>query len=310
MRQFRVTNPSGLFYSPDPRSLLSEAVYQRLLTEASLIADPSERSSAESVLASVGRLPTFTSYHERCPIDPGHQPKPPGWRPDYEGHAYRDKESIKCRGWISLGVPKSASPSVNFTQSSPEECGWIALAEIEKNKATLEALLSAIGAPSIAKRLGKEGTLLVKKIDAVAFAIIDEERETMHSDSVALFVDHGFDAVTGRALGGFMDSKGRFGPLSRARMFESASAAGRTAVSHRLSNWCAVGVSMGVSEVFELKGSTVSSRILAALASKESADLDQMLNDADIAALRQKLAEIEASRQTESPAAAKPRPRL
>lgn len=309
MREFRVTNPGGLFYSPEPLALVSEAVYCRLLTALPLISDASERLAAESILAAIGRLPKFEIYHERCPIDPGHCPKPAKWRPRYDGDSYSDSGFLECRGWISLPPPKSASPTLNFTQGSPEECGWIALAEIEKSRGALDALLASVGAEPISKRLGKAGSLLLKRMESISFEAIDEERETMRSDSVALFVDHGVDD-TGRKSGGFMDSKGRFGPLSRARMFESASAAGRTAISHRLSNWCAVGVSMGVSEIFELQGSTPSARIFAALASKESADLDQMLNDADIAALRQKLAEIEAARQIQSPPAPKTRPRL
>ena len=310
MRQFRVTNASGLFYAPQQKAVISEASYQKLLSRLPAIAEPSEREAAEIALAAVGSLPVFEIYHERGPLDPGHVPKPDYWRPEYAGQQYRDSAPLACRGWIALETPKGASPSAGFIHGSPEECGWTGLAAIERHRGVLEKMLADAGAPKSLAFIGKSGSLLLKKASGISFSVVDEEGEIMGSQSVALFHDGGV-SDSGRLLGGFMDSKGRFGPLSRARMFESAAAAGRTAASHRLSNWSAVGVSMTISEVFELKGSTPSARLLAAIASKEATDLDKMLGDADIAALRQKLSDIEASRSAqEPPARPKPRSRL
>lgn len=274
MTKFRIVNPKGLFYSFMNQAVMTVAVFEHLRDKAiPAIADPARRAAAQEAIAAVEKLPTTPGFCYLSPQDEGFDEK--ARSPQYG-------QMLPCKSWLCLSSAKSSSEG-SSEYGSPKEAGWEAIADVAKNSGEILLLLENAGATPPPFGIPEYTASLKKKFAQAVFAAVDDDEEYCGAEAVALFMPSGF-----------LDSKGSGGPLSRARLFESAEAARRTASSRGIGEWQAMAVSITVTKAFDLPGSTAQAPMLAAIAKQEAAAIDKALDDAGVERLRAKLAEIEA----------------
>lgn len=204
---------------------------------------------------------------------------------DYS-YNYRQADRMLCYGWKSIGSAKGASSRASSVSvGSPKEAGWLDIDEVAKRSGLIDDMLKTVGIEPIGDDPRFSGAATVaKRSKDIVFEKIEPTNQYAETESFLLFVG-------GR---GYLDDKGSTGPLSRARGFESAAAAARTAGSRKLSSWKIVKSQVSVTETIEFKGDTHSDEMSGAVAYAEAKAMARALDSASIEKLRERLAELEA----------------
>ena len=136
--------------------------------------------------------------------------------PENDGYSVRLKTYTMGYSWVWCGSFVNNSKEHIF--SSIEECGWKEIEEVSKNIKLINKLFNLVkiaplghydldGCNSILKRMNQA---------EVKFEKFEKTQGYGEGESYAIFLENGY-----------LDSKGFSGPLTRARMFESAEAANR-----------------------------------------------------------------------------------
>lgn len=287
MSAFRIKNAKGLFLQPDVNGIMSEETY-RHLREVHLpsIADDKVRAQRAQALDAIAELPLMEEvWIGLTPVDSDYVPQKKSNQTG-QSYSYENHKHVKGYGWVSLGAAKGASDGDGISAGNPREAGWEAIPKVLKSRAVIDEMLKAVGGQPLDDYFAFRGVSGIKRAIATAvFEEIDTDRELARSEAFALFVGSGY-----------LDSKGRGGPLARARMFESAAAASRTAGSQGWSDWKVVQVGVSVTAQVEMKGDTPQPALAGVIAKLEAEALDKALADAGIERLKQKLAELLAER--------------
>lgn len=294
MAEFRLRNSKGLFLDLRSNGVMTEVVYRHLRDiHAPGIQDPKIRAKCLEALDCVAELPLMEDYMPLCSLD----------HVLASGSASSRRESMgwaSAYGWLRPGAARGASSNSGVTARSAKEAGWEAIQRVEKVKSTLNKMLIEAGASALEPSAFGGLSGLKKTMESLVFEPVDENQERAGCEACALFV--------GSNPPGYLDSKGRVGPLARARMFESAEAAGRTARSQGVSNWKAVGVAMSVTRQFDVTGDSPQEALSAVIAQREAEELNLALEAAGVERLKKKLEELMARVAPEGEAEA-PRPR-
>ena len=278
MAQFRITNSKGLFYQARPLALASLQVVAHIRQAViPAIANDEARARAQQALDALEALPVVHAHVELCAHD------------DQVGSRH-DRRA--CRGWIAPGLAQSESKDP-VEASGPEQAGWLAIGHAYKLRGEIESLLAKAKAPKLWPFHWQGASTIKNKIKEAVFVEFDKAEDNAESEAFALH-------VYGR---GFMDAHGSAGPLARARMFESAQAAARTAKSRRISPWKVVSVSVALGACVDLQGDSACDALSASIALQEAKALDQALEKAGVERLRAKLAELEAQEEPKPKAA-------
>lgn len=290
----QLKNAKGLFVESHTWGILSVAVADHLREHAL----PLMQSQGKAPLADYVKtldllqgLPKLVAYQEvefpdAIYDEKAHKAYLAKKAKNDHSYNYRQADWMLCHGWKTIGSAKGASSQFTATPcSSPKEAGWLDIAEVAKRAGLIDDMLNAVGIEPIAQGHRFTGAATVaKKSRDIVFEKIEPTNQYAETESFLLF-------VAGR---GYLDDKGSTGPLSRARGFESAAAAARTAGSRKLSSWKIVKSHVSVTEAIEFKGDSPSDEMSSAVAYAEAKALARALDTASIEKLRERLAELEA----------------
>lgn len=298
MKEFRIKNAKGLFLETRVQCLLTEDTYQYLRdVHLPSLTDEKVKEQREAALDLIGSLPVSKLFTQLTPVDSNYTQVSAKGPETYVNHKW-----TTGYGWVRPGTAKGASNNSSVAAGNPKEAGWEDAAALVKVRATLNEMLKAVGGQALGEDDMPNAASLKKIMASLVFEGIDPERDLAQCEGFALFIG-----------GSYLDSKGHGGPLSRARMFESAEAAARTARSQRWPNWKAVRVGLAVVGQCELQGDTPQPELAGIVSRLEAEALNKALEDAGIERLKQKVLELTAAQATESPEpepAPKPRARL
>jgi hypothetical protein len=297
MPQILVANAKGLFADTSWRFAITEQGLSRLAAELPELqnTDPAAHKIASELLELLSALPACSAflYLGRNDLAPGEAPTHVTAEHPH-GYSYRP-----CRGWLSVGTfsSKSSSTPPEAAAATPEALGWVAAEQLAKREPELLALLRRLelGEPDIARAKG-----VVKRSAAWTLSAIDPYARLASADSFAVYKPGSH---------GFLNDKGGTAPLAGARLFESAAAASRTISSRGLDSAVVVAVSARVLRLDPIrKPSTDLGPLLGALATEEARQMREALRLADVAALRERLAELEAASAAQNGADPAPAP--
>lgn len=295
MKKYNLTNAQGLFYPFYLAPIMAQETTQKIRAKyLPSVTDPEEREALLNALELVEALPVIETVV----------------RMKGAGKSKTVNAFKKAYGWLSLGSPESQSPPHPFPASSHKEAGWLDIGLIGKRHALINKMLRGIGEPDINPHSLTGAGNIKKRAASITFSEIAEFASLGESTSVAVFMtpNQGQEYI----LPGFLDSKGGLGPLSRARLFESAKAAERTlrmTSLTRSSAWKAVEVSLAATKALDMPGDTNTQAISQAIAQQESKALARALAEASLETLRARVLELEADAGI-APAAQRPRSRL
>jgi hypothetical protein len=290
----QLKNAKGLFVESHTWGILSVAVAQHLREHALPLMDKQGKAPLADYVKTldlVQGLPTLVAHMEVEFPDALYDAKAhkaylaQKAKKDYSYNC-RQSEWMLCHGWKTIGSAKGASSHATATScSSPKESGWLDIAEVAKRAGLIDDMLKAVGIEPIGEDPRFTGAATVaKRSKDIVFEKIEPTNQYAETESFLLF-------VAGR---GYLDDKGSTGPLSRARGFESAAAAARTAGSRKLSSWKIVKSQVSVTETVEFKGDSPSVEMSSAVAYAEAKAMARALDSASIEKLRERLAELEA----------------
>lgn len=288
MPNYNLTNGDGLFYPFYAKPIMAEETVEQIRRKyLPTVADVQERQALEKALSLVEALPiieTTISMSGKSKSKPINAVK-------------------KTHAWLSLGPPESQSPVHPFPASSPKEAGWLDIGLVDKSHGLINQMLLAVGQPPINAHSLTGAAGIKKRSATIIFSEFSEFASLGECASVAVFMTP--NPGREHALPGFLDTKGNLGPLSRARLFESAKAAERTlrmVTWTRYSTWKAVEISLAATKALDLPGDASSPQINQAIAQQEKKTLERALGEASLEALRARVAELEAKAGIAPPA--------
>lgn len=298
MGEFRLKNAKGLFVTTMAEGVMTETTL-RHLRDAYLpgVPDEKERAECSAALDLIEQLPVANVWMKISPVDPGYVSAH-----DKNHHSYINHHWVQGHGWFRPGGAKSASEGDGICAGTPKEAGWETMPQIAKALPAINKMLAALGADRLDAALLPTPASLKKASSTLVFEAIDAESELAQCQGFALFVGDGY-----------VDSKGRAGPLARSRMFESAEAGARTARSQGWGDWKVVEVGLRVVAQCDLSGDTPQPALAGVIARLEAETLAKALEEAGVDRLKAKLAELSAAAASEDPkeaAPARPKGRL
>jgi hypothetical protein len=296
MGAFRAKTAEGMFVELEPMGLASVAAIAAIRKERLPALEGKDREAAERALEAIEALPVIQANIRYGPMDAGYDADLA--RRD-AADAAKGKSTwssrhnaglAPCHGWMAPSGPKAASAIEGVACGSPEEAGWLAVGGVVKHRWILGSLLHAVQAPGLDERKLKGAMAAGKRAEAVFFEPVDEQGEMASCEAWALFVKKGHGD---KAQSGFFDAKGNVGPLSRARMFESAKAAAKTAMAHGFSAWKVAKASVGLVALESFPGdSSENDKLAGAMALRDAAALDKALEEAGMERLREKIRQL------------------
>lgn len=308
----RIQNLKGLFVPLNAQVIVSVESLDGLSKQVADSADPEKKERGEAALAALRALPVVKGYLYYSAFDKGFNPVA---HREYQTEkatkrwASRPGGQVAAYGWWQPGTAQNSS-SEGYPVADAQSAGWLAVGKALEQSYEINQLLKSIELDSTPQCVWKGAKSVSKRAKELAFEPVDVADEMSQADAWLLFA--GADNK-----GGFVDDKGARGPLARARMFESASAAARTASAHRLSNWKVAKAWVVLRSLETFPGDNVDDRLASAIARREAAVLHEALQGATMEELRSRLAELEVklgseaglegSRPEASASAARPR---
>lgn len=263
--QYSVKNSKGLFGQMRfAMAVMTKEAHAAVKRYAENMPEGKEKKAAMEMLDLVEQLP-FTS----C------------WSVNKTGSLVQED----AYGWVPVDSFVSASSLTEY--SSPEACGWHVVGKIQKHVKLYEKLMGVCGQKAMHDYYWRGASGIARKVvsEGIVFEKFDPSSDLADADAWALYCD-------GR---GYLDSKGGFGPIARARMFESAEACKRTSASRGISSSTVVRVNVKAAGIENVPGTdTEPADLRAALAKIEAEALAMALEKADIETLRARLAVLEA----------------
>lgn len=301
---YRIRNDKGLFVPVHPWALISKATVEGLRREVLPSMEGKERAELGAALDALEGLPVVPQHLDCTRFDSQFDPaKHDQYLRDAASYQSRrslgyvrepDRQNavVDAYGWYAPDAPRGASEST-VPCRNPQAAGWLGVGEFAKRADAVNAALARIEAGPIHEFRYKGARVAAKRAKELTFELVERTEELASADYWLLF--------NGGPGGGFLDPKGRYGPLARARGFESAAAAQRTAKSHGLGNWKVV---QGRTELVALEsfpGDSVDDALAAAMARQESMALRKALEGATVDALRERLAQLEGTSALSTP---------
>lgn len=283
---FRLKNAKGLFVSLTPWAIVSVATVEGLRAEVLPTFSGPQLREFELALEAVESLPKLSQHLDFTKFDQGFDLAK---RADFlaaqknGGYAWHG-DSVLAYGWFSPESPKGAS-GAGYPCSNAKEAGWLSIGKVASRIGAINEMLGRAGADPIYNFRYRGAKTAAKRAKEVIFERVEAARDFGAAEAWLLFC--------GGPGAGFMDSKGCFGPMARARSFESPAAAARTAKSRNLGIWKVVRVKMELSGVESFPGDQTDDALAGALAGRESEALRKALETASEEDLKERLGQIE-----------------
>lgn len=301
-QKFRIKSDKGLFVEVRLWGLVTPSTLAGLRSEVLPSLSPRERDVCEKALDAVEKLPLVSSSMDVFRFDPEFDPQ---LDDEYQrgklrrGWASRPRATMESHGWMAPETAKGASSGEGIECSNAQKAGWMDIASVVSQMGWIDMMLRRAGLDPIAEKRYRGGKTAARRAKELKFEPIDDFCELASTESWMLFV---------RA--GFLDDKGSVGPLGRARMFESAKAASKTANARGLSEWKVVKASVELKAMENFPGDSVPDKLAQAISMREAELIRQALQSASMESLKSRLAQLEAKLEPEAAGAPARRARL
>jgi hypothetical protein len=284
-QKFRIKNDKGLFVDVRAWGLLSVATLSALRLEILPTMPKGDRAPYVEALDAMARLPVVKSHLDINRFDSNFDPVAEA---DYlknkakKSWTSRPRCIMDAYGWLMPEVAKGASSGSGIEFHSAEAAGWLAIGAVANKISWINALLEKAGIDAVSDSYLRGAKSAAKRAKELVFEPIDAFSELAATEAWMLFVGTGF-----------MDDKGNVGPLGRARMFESAKAASKTANARGLHQWKVVKGAVELKALEDFPGDSVPDKLAQAISMRESELIRQALQSASLDALKTRLAELE-----------------
>ena len=239
----------------------------------------------DKALSAMERLPLVRSSMDITRFDPQFDPLAEA---EYrvaklkKSWANRPMEVMPSHGWMAPEPAKGASSGEGIECPNPQSAGWLGIGSVVAHISWIDMMLRKAKLDPISEYRYKGGKTAGKRAKELIFEPIDAFSELASTEAWMLFVKNGF-----------LDDKGSVGPLGRARMFESAKAASKTANARGLKQWKVVKGSVELKSLEDFPGDSVPDKLAQAIAMRESELLRQALQSASVEVLQKRLSELE-----------------
>ena len=290
--------PEGLFIPIRFRAIISKNTFDAAKAALAALPEDSIHQKARPAIEALGRMAVRDDWMPLNPMDIGFNPKThakllEAKRRQDKGERLRHMEqpsfflqyaSIPSVGWGRPEAPKTRSSSTSSADfTSAQEAGWHDIATVKKHLGALNGLLESIGAATVNTYAVEGAAAASKRAADTEFCSIDDEQRMASSASWIVHIENW----------GYMDSQG-FGPIGRAKMFESVEAAKKAAISRGYSSWKIARVRVELEALEAVQGDSESHDLSAAISIQEAKDIRKALENASVETLRQALAEAQA----------------
>lgn len=312
---YRIRNDKGLFVPVHQHPLLSKATVDGIRREIWPAMEGKAKIDLGAALDALESLPVFTQHINCTRFDALFDPVKheqymkkvvenrtrhrPSYEQSYLNIPNRQSERVDCYGWYAPDTARGASGSV-VACSNAQAAGWLSVGAFAKHIDVVNGVLVQIESDPVNKFFYRGAHLASKRAQELVFELVEHTEEFSCADYWLVF-----NGATS-AGGGFLDTKGRYGPLARARGFESAVAAKLAAKSRKMSQWKVVQGRTELVALMTFPGDSVADTLAAAMSRQESMALSKALDTATIEALKSRLAQLEAVQEIQ-PAARKNR---
>lgn len=287
-QQFYIKNEKGLFYHTHVISFIPVDTVNYLRDRwLETVTDEKKKKKYEEVLNILSEFPT---RNETTAITKTH--------PDFAVFG-RIKKEVPHYYWVNLGRGPVSNSGVPCPYGTVKDMGLEAMIKFTGSLTILNSMLSQAKLPQINDYYVNTSASLKTKVKSLIIESHNPIEAMCSTQSFAIFCGDNF-----------LDQKGYWGPLSRARAFESAAAAQRTANSHGIGDWTVVELSVQLKRVCQSKQEgVIPDKLGAALSYVESKVLEEALEKASIERIKASLAQKESQESQSEVSEEKPKAR-